>query len=971
MGVQERAERLAPKVRFWRVKCPQRHMAPFDRLPDMAHTEPCHIVVRCAVACAAHLLASRNPSHSTQAENIALLATQLVTVAATDARSNPSWLWKEAMALGAPVSSSPSRPPVYPPGLYSTKKPGSSGSSGSGGSGGSGGGGESEWDSERLQSVRSRSSAAAADDEDDDVACVSCSPRWLEGISRNFNKLRSQSPSRSSLDLFRSSSSPSRRSSPSRHSLDIARSLDDAAAAAAAASSVAASPAPPPPPSSAASGAAAAGGVDDAPAADAGTGDDDFDLGAPSAATATAAAEDDVAAAVLSCLPSPLLSAAPSAAESDDAAAAAVISCLPFGGDARGAAGARAGGKGKGRISPFDSLPNVFISLKSILQNTDNHRLKDSIEHVISLLMTRLNLRPHEALGESKAEQPGSATAEAGETAEGTVRGGATAGTAAGATVAGGVARAAGGGMGSDEAKRQQKRQRQAAIMAQFAANNVAVEPAPAAGAMEGMDIDGAWARGAAGADGSDRGGDGNQMGEQQGDVGRGGLEWDGMGGAGREASRSRKRGQAGGDNEGGQADGEDMEVDGGAEGSEGGKTGVQGAGGVGGIGKGKGKLVEGGRGEGAGVSAAPGGGAAAAAAAAGGGVRKARVAPGSLAAFTSFDPDLCGFCHAECRPTPTAPIGWVALAQPYKLPTIMHFRAQPITPAAATAAATAAAAAAAPTLSPPAGAPAAAAVFEPRQEQERPGAASEAAESSSGLNKNAAAEAVGAQQGHTTVQPTAGNASTREEDVGNASNSADRAAGGVEWTVGVQVEGSLDTQVTSHIRCCGHQVGLFCIQVVLCCHQAGLCCIQNSMIRLLPSRSTSPGYVWKSVWELLALNIVHHEVETRHAALQAMATAVAATTTTSATAATAATMGAAVPGTAAEKAEAEAAMARACVGEGSDKGHEMALDGLAHLALLTNTIMAAGGCLSVDRGVLAGLQVRPGWLGEAPPKWL
>ncbi|CAI7853557.1 unnamed protein product [Closterium sp. NIES-53] len=86
MGVQERAERLAPKVRFWRVKCPQRHMAPFDRLPDMAHTEPCHIVVRCAVACAAHLLASRNPSHSTQAENIALLATQLVTVAATDAR---------------------------------------------------------------------------------------------------------------------------------------------------------------------------------------------------------------------------------------------------------------------------------------------------------------------------------------------------------------------------------------------------------------------------------------------------------------------------------------------------------------------------------------------------------------------------------------------------------------------------------------------------------------------------------------------------------------------------------------------------------------------------------------------------------------------------------------------------------------------------------------------------------------------
>ncbi|CAI5987309.1 unnamed protein product, partial [Closterium sp. NIES-65] len=165
---QERAEKLAPKVRFWRVQCPQRQMAPFDRLPDMAHTEPCHIVVRCAVACAAHLLASRNPAHSTQAENIALLATQLVTVAATDARSNPSWLWKEAMVLGAPVSSSPSRPPVYPPGLYSTKKPGSSGSSGSGGSGGSGGGGESEWDSERLQSVRSRSSGAAAADDDED-----------------------------------------------------------------------------------------------------------------------------------------------------------------------------------------------------------------------------------------------------------------------------------------------------------------------------------------------------------------------------------------------------------------------------------------------------------------------------------------------------------------------------------------------------------------------------------------------------------------------------------------------------------------------------------------------------------------------------------------------------------------------------------------------------------------------------------
>ncbi|CAI6004679.1 unnamed protein product [Closterium sp. NIES-64] len=164
---QERAEKLAPKVRFWRVQCPQRQMAPFDRLPDMAHTEPCHIVVRCAVACAAHLLASRNPAHSTQAENIALLATQLVTVAATDARSNPSWLWKEAMVLGAPVSSSPSRPPVYPPGLYSTKKPGSSGSSGSGGSGGSGGGGESEWDSERLQSVRSRSSGAAAADDDE------------------------------------------------------------------------------------------------------------------------------------------------------------------------------------------------------------------------------------------------------------------------------------------------------------------------------------------------------------------------------------------------------------------------------------------------------------------------------------------------------------------------------------------------------------------------------------------------------------------------------------------------------------------------------------------------------------------------------------------------------------------------------------------------------------------------------------
>ncbi|CAI7899649.1 unnamed protein product, partial [Closterium sp. NIES-53] len=456
------------------------------------------------------------------------------------------------------------------------------------------------------------------------------------------------------------------------------------------------------------------------------------------------------------------------------------------------------------------------------------------------------------------------------------------------------------------------------------------------------------------------------------------------------------------------------------------------------------------------------------------------------------------------CRPTPTAPIGWVALAQPYKLPTIMHFRAQPITPAAATAAATAAAAAAAPTLSPPAGAPAAAAVFEPRQEQERPGAASEAAESSSGLNKNAAAEAVGAQQGHTTVQPTAGNASTREEDVGNASNSADRAAGGVEWTVGVQVEGSLDTQVTSHIRCCGHQMHFECYNQYmsalvdrnsadrpyegrglidltrgefLCpvCRRLGnlllpdvrmtlplanpptslseacekntssaaagvgvgaaaaaaasaaggsaaagaasaaagdtgstgssmrrtnrpsrqereteslkgvlerlrvlrrcvdeereerqweerqqvwwtrfwltnttmsgflvIFCSQNSMIRLLPSRSTSPGYVWKSVWELLALNIVHHEVETRHAALQAMATAVAATTTTSASAAKFATMGAAAPGTAAEKAEAEAAVARACVGEGSDKGHEMALDGLAHLALLTNTIMAA-----------------------------
>ncbi|CAI5939103.1 unnamed protein product [Closterium sp. NIES-64] len=167
LAPKERAEKLAPKVRFWRVQCPQRQMAPFDRLPDMAHTEPCHIVVRCAVACAAHLLASRNPAHSTQAENIALLATQLVTVAATDARSNPSWLWKEAMVLGAPVSSSPSRPPVYPPGLYSTKKPGSSGSSGSGGSGGSGGGGESEWDSERLQSVRSRSSGAAAADDDE------------------------------------------------------------------------------------------------------------------------------------------------------------------------------------------------------------------------------------------------------------------------------------------------------------------------------------------------------------------------------------------------------------------------------------------------------------------------------------------------------------------------------------------------------------------------------------------------------------------------------------------------------------------------------------------------------------------------------------------------------------------------------------------------------------------------------------
>ncbi|CAI5987308.1 unnamed protein product [Closterium sp. NIES-65] len=767
----------------------------------------------------------------------------------------------------------------------------------------------------------------------------------------------------------------------------------------------------------------------------------------------------------------------------------------------------------------------------------------------------------------SKAEQPGSAAAGAGETAAGTVAGGATgAGAAAAAAEAGGLSRAAGGGMGSDEAKRQQKRQRQAAIMAQFAAkqsafakmlaaadddeddemeegrtretkggagsdgtgagaagsgesgratgSNVAVEPAPAVGAMEGMDIDGAWARGAAGAVGSDRGGDGNQMGEQQGDVGRGGLEGGGMGGAGREASRSRKRGQAGGNNEAGQADGEDMEVDGGPEGSEGGKTGVQGAGGVGRMEKGKGKMEEGGRGEGAGI-AAPLGGAAAAAVAAGGGVRKARIAPGSLAAFTSFEPDLCGFCHAECRPTPTAPIGcvalaqpyklpaimhspaqpitpaaaagtgsspigWVALAQPYKLPAIMHSRAQRITPAAATAAATAAAAAAAPTLSPPAGAPAAAAVPEPRKEQERPAAASEAAESSSGLNKHAAAAAAAAEQGHTTVQPAAGNASARAEAAGNAS---DRAAGEVEWTVEVQVEGALDTQVTSHIRCCGHQMHFECYNQYmsalvdrdradrpyegrglidlargefLCpvCRRLGnlllpdvrmtlplanpppssealpkptstaaaavvggggdgaaagsnsgagasvvkkssstrqeretqslkrvlerlrvlkrcvdeereevqweerqqvwwtrfwltstamsgflvIFCSQNSMIRLLPSRSTSPGYVWKSVWELLALNIVHHEVETRHAALQAMATATAATSATT----PAADASAAPPLSSVEAAEAAAAVARACVGERSDKGHEMALDGLAHLALLTNTIMAA-----------------------------
>ncbi|CAI5497693.1 unnamed protein product [Closterium sp. Naga37s-1] len=701
---QERAERLAPKVRFWRVQCPQRHMAPFDRLPDMAHTEPCHIVVRCAVACAAHLLASRNPAHSTQAENIALLATQLVTLAATDARSNPSWLWKESMVLGAPVSSSPSRPPVYPPGLYSTKKPGSSGSSGSGGSGGSGGGGESEWDSERLQSVRSRSSAAAADDEDDDVACVSCSPRWLEGISRNFNKLRSQSPSRSSLDLFRSSSSPSRRSSPSRHSLDIARSLDDAATTA-----TTASPGPLPP----AAATAAAGGV-------------------------------------------------------------------------------------------------------------DNAGLKDAIEHVISLLMTRLNLRPHEPPGESKAEQPGSAALGAGETAAGMAAGGTTgagaAAAAAAAAEAGGLSRAAGGGMGSDEAKRQQKRQRQAAIMAQFAAkqsafakmlaaadddeddemeegrtktkdataiagaagsgetgratgSNVAAgaAAAPAAGAGEDMDIDGGRARGAEGADGNDMGGDGKHI-EQQGDVcaGKGGIEGDGMrAGGGREAgglgTRSRKRGQAGAEGEGkgeGDADGEDMEVDEGAEGR-------------------------------------------------------------SLAAFTSFEPDLCGFCHAECRPTPTAPIGWVALAQPYKLPAIMHSRAQPLpNPAAAAAAAAAAAtatAAAAPATAAAAPAPnplrataAARSVAEPRQEQEGSAGASEAAETSSGLNEQAAAAATGG-HGHNTAQPAVANAGTSTATAQAAGNASDRAAGGVEWTVGVQVEGALDTQATSHIRCCGHQMHFEC----------------------------------------------------------------------------------------------------------------------------------------------------------------